>query len=48
MRRVLANIPKTLEGTIYAGLWKMIGIVKGSEKLEVNAKSLIELIKTMN
>ena len=47
MRRVLANIPKTLEGTIYAGLWKMIGIVKGSEKLEVNAKSLIELIKTM-
>ena len=47
MRRVLGNIPKTLEGTIYAGLWKMIGIIKGSEKLEINAKSLIELIKTM-
>ena len=47
MRRVLANIPKTLEGTIYAGLWKMIGIIKGSEKLEINVKSLIELIKTM-
>ena len=47
MRRVLANIPKTLEGTIYAGLWKMIGIIKGSEKLEINAKTLIELIKTM-
>ena len=47
MRRVLGNIPKTLEGTVYAGLWKMIGIIKGSEKLEVNAKSLIELIKTM-
>ena len=47
MRRVLADIPKTFESTILAGLWKIIGIVKGSEKLEVNAKSLLELIKTM-
>ena len=47
MRRVLGNIPKTLESTILSGLWKMIGIVKGSEKLEINAKSLLELVKTM-
>lgn len=47
MRRVLGNIPKTFESTILSGLWKIIGVVKGSEKLEVNAKSLLELIKTM-
>ena len=47
MRRVLADIPKTFEGNILAGLWKMIGIVKGNEKYEINIKSLIELIKTM-
>jgi hypothetical protein len=47
MRRVLADIPKTFEGNILSGLWKMIGIVKGNEKYEVNIKSLIELIKTM-
>ena len=47
MRRVLADIPKTFEGNILAGLWKMIGIVKGNEKFEINIKSLIELIKTM-
>ena len=47
MRRVLAEIPKTFEGNILAGLWKMIGIVKGKEKLEINIKSLLELIKTM-
>ena len=47
MRRVLADIPKTFESTIYAGLWKAIGIIKGSEKLEINAKCLLELIKTM-
>ena len=47
MRRVLADIPKTFEGNILAGLWKMIGIVKGNEKFEINIKSLVELIKTM-
>ena len=47
MRRVLGDIPKTFEATVLAGLWKMIGIVKGSEKLEINAKSLLELIRTM-
>ena len=47
MRRVLADIPKTFEGNILAGLWKMIGIVKGNEKFEINIKSLIELIRTM-
>ena len=47
MRRVLADSPKTFEGNILAGLWKMIGIVKGNEKYEINIKSLVELIKTM-
>ena len=47
MRRVLADIPKTFEGNILAGLWRMIGIVKGNEKYEINIKSLLELIKTM-
>ena len=47
MRRVLADIPKTFEANILAGLWKMIGIVKGNEKYEINIKSLLELIKTM-
>ena len=47
MRRVLADIPKTFEGNILAGLWKMIGIVKGNEKYEININSLVELIKTM-
>ena len=47
MRRVLADIPKTFEGNILSGLWKMIGIVKGNEKYEINIKSLVELIKTM-
>ena len=47
MRRVLADIPKTFEGNILAGLWKMIGIVKGNEKYEINIKSLVQLIKTM-
>ena len=47
MRRVLADIPKTLEGNILSGLWKMVGIIKGNEKFEVNIKTLIELIKTM-
>ncbi len=47
MRRVLADIPKTFEGNVLSGLWKMIGVVKGNEKFEINIKSLIELIKTM-
>ena len=47
MRRVLADIPKTFEANVLAGLWKMIGIVKGNEKYEINIKSLLELIKTM-
>ena len=47
MRRVLGVVPKTFEGNILAGLWKMIGIVKGNEKFEINIKSLLELIKTM-
>ena len=46
MRRVLGVVPKTFEGNILAGLWKMIGIVKGNEKFEINIKSLVELIKT--
>ena len=46
MRRVLGVVPKTFEGNILVGLWKMIGIVKGNEKFEINIKSLVELIKT--
>ena len=47
MRRVLADIPKTFEANVLSGLWKMVGIVKGNEKYEINIKSLIELIRTM-
>ena len=41
MRRILAEIPNTFEGNILSGVWKMIGIIKGNEKLEINVKSFL-------
>ena len=48
MRRVLAIVPNTLEGNILSGVWKMIGIIKGNEKLEVNIQTFLEILNTMN
>lgn len=47
MRRVLAEIPKTLEATVLSGLTKMAGILKGNEKLEVNIRTFLDLMKTV-
>ena len=46
MRRVLAEIPLTLESLILSGLWKMIGILN-TQKSEINIKIFLDICNTM-
>lgn len=46
MRRVLAQIPLTLESLILSGLWRIVGVLK-TKKSEVNIQAFLEIWRSM-